>query len=153
MRGTDGIMGIDGFSNRWVEQYFVIGVTLLLLFGFRRLVNMDLGVGLDFVEIPREQMAQLLRVGSVDVLAGGLLGTPVGCHGLLELRRVIQLLDGFLVVMLGDGQVGAGHVNAGFRKAHLGGCAGAGSSRHSDCRTGDFPLSVGSAACRSIRGP
>lgn len=42
--GTDGIMGIDGFSNRWVEQYFVIGITLLLLFGFRRLVNMDLGL-------------------------------------------------------------------------------------------------------------
>lgn len=42
--GTDGIMGIDGFSNRWVEQYFVIGATLLLLFGFRRLVNMDLGL-------------------------------------------------------------------------------------------------------------
>ncbi|MEA3437942.1 MAG: branched-chain amino acid ABC transporter permease [Thermodesulfobacteriota bacterium] len=42
--GTDGILGIDSFSNRWVEQYFVIGVTLLFLFGIRRLVNMDVGL-------------------------------------------------------------------------------------------------------------
>jgi len=42
--GTDGILGIDSFSNRWVEQYFVIGVTLLFLFGIRRLVNMDIGL-------------------------------------------------------------------------------------------------------------
>ena len=42
--GTDGIIGIDGFSNNWIEQYFVIGVTLLFLFGIRRLVNMDIGL-------------------------------------------------------------------------------------------------------------
>ncbi|MCP4629096.1 MAG: branched-chain amino acid ABC transporter permease, partial [bacterium] len=42
--GTDGIIGIDSFSNQWIEQYFVIGVTLLFLFGIRRLVNMDIGL-------------------------------------------------------------------------------------------------------------
>ncbi len=42
--GTDGILGIDGFSNAFVEQYFVIGVTLLFLFLIRRLVNMDIGL-------------------------------------------------------------------------------------------------------------
>ena len=42
--GTDGIMGIDGFSNRWAEQYLVIGVTLLFLFFIRRLVNTDIGL-------------------------------------------------------------------------------------------------------------
>jgi branched-chain amino acid transport system permease protein len=42
--GTDGILGIDGFSNNWFEQYFVIGATLLFLFGTRRLVNMDIGL-------------------------------------------------------------------------------------------------------------
>ena len=42
--GTDGILGIDGFSNHWIEQYFVIGATLLFLFGTRRLVNMDIGL-------------------------------------------------------------------------------------------------------------
>jgi branched-chain amino acid transport system permease protein len=42
--GTDGIMGVDSFPNRWVEQYFVIAVVLLFLFGLRRLVNTDLGL-------------------------------------------------------------------------------------------------------------
>ncbi len=42
--GTDGIIGIDSFPNSWVEQYFVIGVTLAFLFGTRRLVNTDLGL-------------------------------------------------------------------------------------------------------------
>ena len=42
--GTDGIMGIDSFPNRWVEQYSLIGVLLLLTFGVRRLVNTDLGL-------------------------------------------------------------------------------------------------------------
>jgi len=42
--GTDGIMGVDSFANRWVEQYTVIAVVLLFLFGVRRLVNLDLGL-------------------------------------------------------------------------------------------------------------
>jgi branched-chain amino acid transport system permease protein len=42
--GTDGITGIDSFANRWAEQYFIIGVLLLLLFGVRRLVNTDIGL-------------------------------------------------------------------------------------------------------------
>jgi len=42
--GTDGILGIEGFSNRWVEQYFVIGIMLVFLFALRRLVNTDLGL-------------------------------------------------------------------------------------------------------------
>ena len=42
--GTDGIMGIDSFPNQWTEQYFIICILLLILFGVRRLVNMDLGL-------------------------------------------------------------------------------------------------------------
>jgi branched-chain amino acid transport system permease protein len=42
--GTDGIMGIESFPNRWVEQYFVILMVLLFLFGLRRLVNLDIGL-------------------------------------------------------------------------------------------------------------
>ncbi len=48
--GTDGIMGIDSFPNRWIEQYFVILMVLLFLFGVRRLVNMDLGLVLRAVK-------------------------------------------------------------------------------------------------------
>jgi branched-chain amino acid transport system permease protein len=42
--GTDGITGIDSFANRWAEQYFIIGILLLLLFGVRRLVTTDIGL-------------------------------------------------------------------------------------------------------------
>ena len=42
--GTDGIMGVASFPNRWIEQYFVILMVLLFLFGLRRLVNLDIGL-------------------------------------------------------------------------------------------------------------
>jgi len=42
--GTDGIMGIDSFPSHWVEQYSIICILLLILFGVRRLVNMDIGL-------------------------------------------------------------------------------------------------------------
>jgi branched-chain amino acid transport system permease protein len=42
--GTDGIMGVASFPNRWVEQYFVVMMVLLFAFGLRRLVNLDLGL-------------------------------------------------------------------------------------------------------------
>ena len=48
--GTDGIMGIDSFPNRWIEQSFVILMVLLFLFGVRRLVNLDLGLVLRAVK-------------------------------------------------------------------------------------------------------
>ncbi|MFH0786516.1 MAG: branched-chain amino acid ABC transporter permease [Pseudomonadota bacterium] len=42
--GTDGIVGVASFPNRWVEQYSLFGLLLLILFGLRRLVNMDIGL-------------------------------------------------------------------------------------------------------------
>lgn len=42
--GTDGIMGVESFSSTWTEQYFIILMTLVFLFGIRRLVNMDIGL-------------------------------------------------------------------------------------------------------------
>ena len=48
--GTDGIMGIDSFPSAWVEQYGMIVVVLIFLFGLRRLVNTDLGLVLRAVK-------------------------------------------------------------------------------------------------------
>ncbi len=42
--GTEGIMGLQSFPNRWVEQYFMLTAVLLFLFGMRRLVNLDIGL-------------------------------------------------------------------------------------------------------------
>ena len=47
---TDGILGINSFANPWVEQYFVVIMVLVLLFGLRRLVNTDLGLVLRAVK-------------------------------------------------------------------------------------------------------
>ncbi len=42
--GTEGIFGVASFPNPWVEQYFMILMVLLFLFGTRRLVNLDIGL-------------------------------------------------------------------------------------------------------------
>jgi branched-chain amino acid transport system permease protein len=42
--GTDGIMGVASFANRWIEQYFVLIMVLVFMFGLRRLVNLDIGL-------------------------------------------------------------------------------------------------------------
>jgi branched-chain amino acid transport system permease protein len=42
--GTDGILGVESFPNPFIEQYFVIAMVFLFMFGMRRLVNLDLGL-------------------------------------------------------------------------------------------------------------
>jgi len=42
--GTDGIIGVESFPNPWVEQYLIIGVVLISVFGLRRFVNEDIGL-------------------------------------------------------------------------------------------------------------
>ena len=42
--GTDGIVGIDSFSSAFVEQYFIVAMLLIFVFGIRRMVNTDMGL-------------------------------------------------------------------------------------------------------------
>jgi len=42
--GTDGILGIDSFPSAFTEQYFVVGILLVFVFGLRRLVTTDMGL-------------------------------------------------------------------------------------------------------------
>jgi branched-chain amino acid transport system permease protein len=42
--GTEGISALDILPNTWVEQYLILGVILLALFAFRRLVSEDIGL-------------------------------------------------------------------------------------------------------------
>lgn len=42
--GTDGMPGLATYPNSWVDLYLVIGVTAIVLFGLRRLVNEDIGL-------------------------------------------------------------------------------------------------------------
>ncbi|GAF94831.1 unnamed protein product, partial [marine sediment metagenome] len=42
--GTDGIVGVASFPNRWIEQYGILVIVIVSLFGLRRLVNEDIGL-------------------------------------------------------------------------------------------------------------
>jgi branched-chain amino acid transport system permease protein len=42
--GTDGILGVASFPSRWIEQYLIILIVIISLFGLRRLVNEDIGL-------------------------------------------------------------------------------------------------------------
>ena len=42
--GTEGLSGLATFPNVWVELYLSLGILLIVLFGFRRLVNEDYGL-------------------------------------------------------------------------------------------------------------
>ncbi len=42
--GTDGIIGVASFPNRWIEQYGLLLIVMVSLFGLRRLVNEDIGL-------------------------------------------------------------------------------------------------------------
>jgi len=79
--GTDGILGIDGFSNRWVEQYFVIGIMLVFLFALRRLVNTDLGLVLRGVKDNDQAIrASGMNITSFKTIAV-FIAAALGCLG------------------------------------------------------------------------
>jgi branched-chain amino acid transport system permease protein len=42
--GTDGILGVASFPSRWIEEYLILFIIILALFGLRRLVNQDIGL-------------------------------------------------------------------------------------------------------------
>lgn len=79
--GTDGILGIDGFSNRWIEQYFVIGIMLVFLFALRRLVNTDLGLVLRGVK----DNDQAIRASGMNITSfkttAVFIAAALGCLG------------------------------------------------------------------------
>ncbi len=79
--GTDGITGIDSFTNRWAEQYFIIVVLLLLLFGVRRLVNTDIGLVLRGVK----DNDQAIRASGMNVTMykamAVYIASAIGCLG------------------------------------------------------------------------
>jgi branched-chain amino acid transport system permease protein len=79
--GTDGIMGVASFPNRWIEQYALIGFLLLFLFGIRRLVNMDIGLVLRGVK----DNDQSIRASGINIThykaAAVFVASSMGCLG------------------------------------------------------------------------
>jgi branched-chain amino acid transport system permease protein len=79
--GTDGIMGIDGFSSGWVEQYVLIGSVLAAVFILRRMVNED--VGLVFRGVKDNDQA--VKASGINITTykalGVFISSMLGCLG------------------------------------------------------------------------
>ncbi len=79
--GTDGLAGLDLFPNIWVEQYLIIGVVLIALFGLRRLVNEDVGLVLRGIM----DNDQAVRASGINIAwrktQAVLIASLLGCFG------------------------------------------------------------------------
>ena len=79
--GTDGVLGVEGLPNKWVEQYILIVALLLILFGLRRLVNED--VGLVFRGVKDNDQA--VRASGINITTfkalGVFIASAMGCLG------------------------------------------------------------------------
>ena len=79
--GTDGILGVDGLPNKWVEMYLLVGCLLVALFGLRRLVNED--VGLVFRGVKDNDQA--VRASGINITTykalGVFISASLGCLG------------------------------------------------------------------------
>lgn len=79
--GTDGIIGVDGFSNGWVEQYLVIASVLAAVFILRRMVDED--VGLVFRGVKDNDQA--VKASGINITSykafGVFIASMLGCLG------------------------------------------------------------------------
>ena len=82
--GTDGIMGVESFTNRWIEQYFIILMVLFFLFGTRRLVNQDIGLVFRAVkdndQSVRASGMSITRYKTIAVLIASGIGCLAGAY-------------------------------------------------------------------------
>jgi branched-chain amino acid transport system permease protein len=77
--GTNGIPGLSGFPNIWVEQYVIIGANLLCLFGLRRLMGEDIGLVMRGIK----ENDQAIKASGISVTYYKILATfiasSIGC--------------------------------------------------------------------------
>ena len=82
--GTDGLLGLDGFPNVWVELYLIIGVTLAALFGLRRLYHTDFGMVLrairDNDQAVRASGINITLYKAIATFIAALLGSFAGAY-------------------------------------------------------------------------
>ncbi|MGC8907620.1 MAG: branched-chain amino acid ABC transporter permease [Desulfomonilaceae bacterium] len=79
--GTDGLLGVDGFSSRWVERYLLVISVLVIVFGLRRLVTEDLGLVFRGVK----DNDQAVKASGINITTykalGVLIASGLGCLG------------------------------------------------------------------------
>ncbi|MBU4565504.1 MAG: branched-chain amino acid ABC transporter permease [Desulfarculus sp.] len=117
--GTDGIMGLDGFPNKWSEMYVLIICLLLALFALRRLVNED--VGLVFRGVKDND--QSVKASGIDITRykalGVFIASSLGCLGGACLAHIYmwagisQFALDFSIIPIAATVVGGGGTLAG----------------------------------------
>ncbi|HTY24223.1 MAG TPA: branched-chain amino acid ABC transporter permease [Desulfomonilaceae bacterium] len=79
--GTDGIIGVDGFSSGTVERYLLVASVLVIVFGLRRMVRED--VGLVFRGVKDNDQA--VRASAINITTykafGVYISSALGCLG------------------------------------------------------------------------
>ncbi len=82
--GTDGIVGVASFPNPWVEQYLILAILILVLFGIRRFVNEDYGLVMrgvkDNDQAVKASGISIRQVKAVAVFITSLLGCFGGAY-------------------------------------------------------------------------
>jgi branched-chain amino acid transport system permease protein len=79
--GTNGLPGLDTFDHPWIDAYLIIGATLVILFGLRRLAHSDTGLVLRSIK----DNDQAVTASGIDIRrckAGAVfVGASLGCFG------------------------------------------------------------------------
>ncbi len=117
--GTDGILGLDGFPNKWTEMYVLIICLLLALFGLRRLVNEDMGLVFRGVK----DNDQAVKASGINITyykaIGVFIASSLGCLGGAVLAHVYmwagisQFALDFSIIPIAATVVGGGGTLAG----------------------------------------
>jgi branched-chain amino acid transport system permease protein len=117
--GTDGIMGLDGFANRWWEMYILIAFMLIALFGLRRLVNADMGLIFRGVK----DNDQAVKASGISITfykaVGVFIASSLGCFGGACLAHIYmwagisQFALDFSIIPIAATVVGGGGTLAG----------------------------------------
>lgn len=112
--GTDGIVGVASFPNRWVEQYSLFGLLLLILFGLRRLVNKDIGLVLRGIK----DNDQAVKASGINIThykaAAVFISSGMGCLGGAYLVHIYmwsgisQLALDFSIIPIASTVIGGG---------------------------------------------
>jgi branched-chain amino acid transport system permease protein len=86
--GTDGILGVDGLPNNWVEMYLLVSALLFIMFGLRRLVNEDVGLVFRGVKDNDQAVkASGININTFKAL-GVFIAASMGCLGGATLSHI-----------------------------------------------------------------
>lgn len=79
--GTDGIVGVDGFSSPWIEQYLLVIAVLAAVFILRRMITEDVGLVFSGVK-DNDQAVKASGINITRYKALGIfIASSLGCFG------------------------------------------------------------------------